>query len=125
MLNYNVIKRFLDDLRVNGFSIGVVEEQSVIQLLVFLQNARAVPDSARRLGNLLGPVLCCTAEQQSRFQIRFDAHFGSAIDSEPPRPPGPPPIPGPPAPNTHSRWLGVLEVWRNLPSRERREITIR
>ena len=119
MLNYNVIKRFLDDLRVNGFSIGVVEEQRVIQLLVYLQNARSVPDSVRKLGNLLGPVLCCTAEQQSRFQTRFDAHFGSARLSEPTPTPAPEPGPRPPP---RVRQSGFRDAWRSLSLAQRREI---
>lgn len=123
MLNYNAINRFIDDLRVNGFSIGVVEEQRVIYLLVSLQNAGAVPSSVGELGSLIAPVLCCTAEQQGRFQTRFDAHFGSTILSEPP--PGPPPAPSPPVPGQRTRRPGFFDVWRTIPRRLRRQITVR
>src|SRR6185369_13748499 len=84
--------------------------------------------SIKRLGSMLGPILCCTTEQQSRFQTRFDAHFASAIDAErprPPTPPRPPPVPSPTPVNTHVLRLGIIELWRSLTSRQRREITMR
>jgi hypothetical protein len=93
MINFKSVRRFLDDLRVNGFYVGVAEEQKVVDLLLQLHNIGAAPGSTGQLCNLLGPVLCSNLEQQHQFRTRFDLHFLTAEPILEPVPPKPKPKP--------------------------------
>jgi hypothetical protein len=68
---------FLADLRSSGFSVGHNEQQRVVDLLFSLETTGAMPDNSEQLCNMLGAVLCCSAEQQRHFRRQFTSHFGT------------------------------------------------
>jgi hypothetical protein len=68
---------FLADLRLIGFSIGHHEQQRVVDLLFYLQSKSAMPESSEQLSNMLGAILCRSAEQQNQFRRQFTNFFGA------------------------------------------------
>ena len=68
---------FLTDLRLSGFSIGHHEQQRVVDLLFYLQSESAMPESSEQLSNMLGAILCRSAEQQNQFRRQFTNFFGA------------------------------------------------
>jgi hypothetical protein len=116
MINFKSVRRFLDDLRVNGFYVGVAEEQKVVDLLLQLHNIGAAPGSTGQLCNLLGPVLCSNLEQQHQFRTRFDLHFLTAEPILEPVPPKPKPKP---IADKQKTPLTLLQLWRLIPREER------
>jgi hypothetical protein len=99
------------ELRSAGFTIGLIEQQRVLDLLVSLRLNSIMPDNSEQLCTMLGTVLCRTQEQQVQFRHEFTSTFGTwthgGSDVAPPLPsPVPPPPPAPPAPSGHWGWLG-------------------
>jgi hypothetical protein len=68
---------FLADLRLSGFSIGHHEQQRIVDLLFYLQSESAMPESSEQLSNMLGAILCRSAEQQNQFRRQFTNFFGA------------------------------------------------
>jgi len=63
MLRTAELPGFLSALRLNGFLIGLPEQQRVLELLMSLEFAGTMPDNSEQLSNMLGAVLCCSTEQ--------------------------------------------------------------
>jgi len=62
----------LDELRRDGYSIGVQEVIDVHDLLISLEARGRLPSRLGDLAPLVGPVLCNTPRQQADFQHRFE-----------------------------------------------------
>lgn len=85
----------LDDLRGEGFHIGVGEYLEA-QAAAAACHRDGIGHDPRRLRNYLAPVLCTTPEQQQLFYRRFDAWWidcaGGRQEELPPPPLPPPPL---------------------------------
>ena len=77
MLRRAELPTFLSALRLNGFTIGIPEQQRVLDLLLSLEAAGTMPDNSEQLSNMLGAVLCRSAQQQAQFRRQFVNHFGT------------------------------------------------
>jgi hypothetical protein len=77
MLRTAELPGFLSALRLNGFLVGLSEQQRVLDLLLSLEATGTMPDNSEQLSNMLGAVLCCSAQQQVQFRRQFADHFGT------------------------------------------------
>jgi hypothetical protein len=121
MFSSERLPTFFADLRSAGFSVGLNEQQRVIDLLVHLNTSRMMPENSEQLCNMLGAVLCCTPEQQTQFRREFTSYFGTWTYRELPAPtPLPPGITAtvPIGPPTSRR-----RYWRPLNSAQRTMLT--
>jgi hypothetical protein len=75
---------FLTALRLSGFAVGLPERQRSLDLLVSLQATGTMPDNSEQLSNMLGAVLCRSAQQQVLFRREFAKHFGTWKGRGPP-----------------------------------------
>jgi hypothetical protein len=90
---------FLDELRGAGYRVDLRDYLAVQDLLLAMLATREPLTDPARFARLLGPVVCCSAEEQATFTRRFVewARKGSA--------PGDKPSPAPPEPE------GTLRAW--------------
>jgi hypothetical protein len=95
------VRLLIDDLRRAGYLIGVDQYRAAADLLLALASAGQFPDDFRRLGPLLGPILCHSPKEQDDFRQRF-LRWSATVDAPEAPLPGPaPPLslasrPGPP-----------------------------
>src|SRR5262249_9455342 len=75
---------FLTGLELNGFVIGLPERQRTFDLLMSLMAGGMMPDNSEQLCNMLGAVLCRSAQQQIQFRREFAHHFGACKGRQPP-----------------------------------------
>jgi hypothetical protein len=85
MLRTDRLPAFLTALRLNGFAVGLPERQRSLDLLMNLQATGTMPDNSEHLSNMLGAVLCRSAQQQVQFRREFANHFGTWKGRQPPR----------------------------------------
>ena len=76
MLHAAKLSAFLTALELNGFVIGLPERQRTFDLLMGLMAGGMMPDNSEQLCNMLGAVLCRSAQQQIQFRREFAHHFG-------------------------------------------------
>jgi hypothetical protein len=76
MLRADSLPAFLTALRLNGFTVGLPEWQRSLDLLMSLQATGTMPDNSEQLSNMLGAVLCRSAQQQVQFRREFANHAG-------------------------------------------------
>ncbi|ERN41328.1 hypothetical protein KR51_00018940, partial [Rubidibacter lacunae KORDI 51-2] len=69
------LTQFVDELREAGYNIGIAQYVAVHDLLLTL-TARGELRELSRLRSLLGPILCCSPEDQQDFPTRFDQWVG-------------------------------------------------
>jgi hypothetical protein len=69
------LSRLLNDLAASGFQITPEQRIRVTSLFLELRVSGTMPHERHRLGNLLGPVLCRSAEEQRAFHRIFRYWF--------------------------------------------------
>ena len=85
MFRAATLPAFLTALRLKGFTVGLPERQRSLDLLMSLQATGTMPDNSEQLSNMLGAVLCRSAQQQVQFRREFANHFGTWKGGRPPR----------------------------------------
>jgi hypothetical protein len=73
--------RLLDDLAASGFHITPEQRIRVTSLFLALRVSGTMPHEHRRLGNMLGPVLCRSTEEQRIFHHIFRYWFPEELSS--------------------------------------------
>lgn len=92
MLTPDALLFFIDNLRRDGYNIGVAQQMACQDLLLALAAQGQWPQHSRRWKTLLAPILCGTPQEQAAFYERFDEWWKQM---EPPPLPGPEPLPTP------------------------------
>lgn len=67
------LTNLLDELRAEGYNIGVDQYIAVNDLVLALAARGASLDNAQRLKSFIGPLLCSSPSEQETFQLHFDA----------------------------------------------------
>jgi hypothetical protein len=116
MLRADCFPAFFADLRSSGFSVGPREQERVVALLLHLESTSTMPQSSKRLSNMLGSILCTNVEQQLEFEQRFSSYFG-AWGGHRPEPPPAVAAEGSPEPGRSPR---EPSIWDSMSEAERR-----
>ncbi|MBF0464526.1 MAG: hypothetical protein HQK94_05530 [Nitrospirae bacterium] len=70
--NFEELVSFIDELRKEGFNIGISQYLAVQDLMLSLAAIGKGIGSVHKLGNLIGPILCSKPSEQDIFLIRFN-----------------------------------------------------
>src|SRR5262245_38519872 len=69
----SALVNLLDELRADGYNIGIDQYIAVNDLLLALAARGESLDDPQRLKSLIGPLLCSSPSEQSDFPLHFDA----------------------------------------------------